>query len=84
MRKRGCSEGDEDHYGYGKDDKGLLSLELMDLIAGLWGKGMEMTDPRLNSAYPAEALYVCSFAKSPYSMLHGRKLNGFIRKRELI
>lgn len=29
----------------------LLSMELMDLIAGLWGKGMEMTDPRLNSAY---------------------------------
>lgn len=29
----------------------LLSMRMIDAIAGLWSKGMEMTDPRLNSSY---------------------------------
>lgn len=29
----------------------LLSMKMMDTIAGLWGKGMELTDWRLNSSY---------------------------------
>lgn len=29
----------------------LLSMKLMDNIAGLWGRGVEMTDWKLNSAY---------------------------------